>query len=371
MVRRMTARMPMLSVVSRECARVTGKSPADKDDPLRGIGWMLLTMASIAAQDAVGKYLSQFYPVPYVVWARFLGHFLVVAILLAPRFATLFRTVHPGLQALRSVLLYSLSLTYILGMTFMTLAESTAIMFLSPMMVTLLSVPLMSEKVGMRRIGAIVAGFIGAMIIIRPGFGAIQWAGLLPLTAALCLALYQIANRVVSRDDAALTSLFLSSIGGVIVFEPFGAGLLAHSGDRTCTAVVSDRRCRRGDAFCNVARLCAGAGFGGRAVHLYAADLGDHSRLSDLRRICRIGGPFSARRSSLSAAPTSLSVTVRQKTHRRSIEPAVYDKSKLLLERLVVVLETIGRERLFGVLHLCIRQDDWVAEQCGVIILPG
>ena len=99
---------------------------------------------------------------------------------------------------------------------FLSLADCVAIAFVSPLLVTALSVPLLGEKVGAHRWGAVITGFIGMLIIIRPGLGIAHWAVTLPLTAALLWANFQITTRILSRVDSALTTLFYTAAGGLL-----------------------------------------------------------------------------------------------------------------------------------------------------------
>lgn len=106
------------------------------------------------------------------------------------------------------------------ALIFLSLADCVAIVFISPLLVTALSVPLLGEKVGVHRWGAVIMGFIGVMIIIRPGIGIVHWAVILPLITALFWANYQITTRILSRTDSALTTLFYAAAGG-LVFTTF------------------------------------------------------------------------------------------------------------------------------------------------------
>ena len=187
------------------------------DNHARGIYWMLLTMVLIGSQDTLAKYLSQFYPVPVVVWVRYLVHFIILSAILAPRLKQLAPTTRPGLQAVRSILLYLITIFFIVGLTYMPIAEATAVMFVSPLLVTAFSVPLLGENVGIRRWVGVAVGLVGALVIIRPGTEMMQWAALLPLAAAVTFALFQISNRIINRTDHVLTSLFYSSVGGTVI----------------------------------------------------------------------------------------------------------------------------------------------------------
>ena len=106
---------------------------------------------------------------------------------------------------------------FVAGVSMMPLVETHSILLLSPLLATALSVPLLGERVGLRRWSCIAAGFMGALIIIRPGLGVMQMAALFPLGAACSYALYQIATRQLSHSDPPLTTLFYTVAVGVPV----------------------------------------------------------------------------------------------------------------------------------------------------------
>ena len=106
----------------------------------------------------------------------------------------------------------------------MPLAEVSAILFLAPLFVTLLSAPLLGERVGAHRWGSVVVGFTGALLIIRPGIEVVQLAVLVPLAGAAMMALYQIATRIMGRTDAALTSVVYTPLVGTLVFRHRSSG---------------------------------------------------------------------------------------------------------------------------------------------------
>ena len=100
-----------------------------------------------------------------------------------------------------------------------TAITAVAINFAAPLLVTALSIPFLGEKVGPRRWVAIFIGFLGVLIIIRPGLGIMHWAALLPLATAVFYALYQILTRVAGRTEDTKTSLFWTSTVGVITMS--------------------------------------------------------------------------------------------------------------------------------------------------------
>jgi drug/metabolite transporter (DMT)-like permease len=197
---------------------------ADVNDSRRGIAWMLLTMFLFVSMDAIVKQLVQTYPLTQVAWARFFFHAILLAAVLGRRLPTTFATRRRGLQILRSGLLLVTTLQFFGGLYFMPLADTTAIMQSAPLIVTALSLPLLGERVGVRRWTGVAVGFTGALVIIRPGTEAMQPAALLPLGAATTFALYQITTRILSRTDATLNTLMYTPLLGAAamsVVAPF------------------------------------------------------------------------------------------------------------------------------------------------------
>ena len=185
--------------------------------PGRGILWMLATAFCFVSMDALAKYLSQSYPVLQVVWARYVFHLLILALVLGPRLPRVARTGRLGLQFLRSLFLLGATGLFFAALSFIPLADATAIMFVAPILVTAMSVPLLGEYVGPQRWASVVVGFLGALVIIRPGSDAMEPAALLALGAASCYGFYQIATRRLSATDAPLTTLMYSAAVGVLV----------------------------------------------------------------------------------------------------------------------------------------------------------
>jgi len=197
--------------------RVTAPQPFS--DTGRGIAWMLITTVLFVSMDTVAKHLTSLYPVPQVVWARFVFHTLLIGLWLAPRMRLTMVTQRPGLQLLRSILLLMTTILFFSGLQFLPMAESAAMLQSGPLIITVLSVPLLGEQVGIRRWMGVIAGFAGALLIIRPGADAMQIAILLPLAAAVSNALYQIITRILSRSESTMTILFYTPLTGALLMS--------------------------------------------------------------------------------------------------------------------------------------------------------
>lgn len=183
-------------------------------NPTLGILWMLLTMLGFVSMDAMAKHLSRDYSVVQIVWARFTFHAVFLAAWLGARFWHQIQTQRMGLQLGRSLVLMTTTGSYFGALAFIPLADASAIMMLSPIIVTALSVPLLGEQVGPRRWAGVAVGFVGALLIVRPGMGAMHWAALLALTGALSNALYNIMTKVLTRTEPLMTTLVYSATVG-------------------------------------------------------------------------------------------------------------------------------------------------------------
>ncbi|MBT4888783.1 MAG: DMT family transporter [Rhodospirillales bacterium] len=183
----------------------------------RGLLWIILATIIFTGTNTIAKKLGQDYDVIQIVWARYTFHLLFLLIMLRHHIVGVLKTNHLKLQLGRSTLLLVSSGFYFTGFTLLPLAESAAIINATPILVTILSVPLLGERVGKQRWIGVAAGFCGALIIIRPGMDSFSPAMLLPLCAALTYSLYQIATRNVSHADAPITSITYTAIVGLII----------------------------------------------------------------------------------------------------------------------------------------------------------
>ena len=195
---------------------MTVQTPTIKgaDQPLRGIALICLAVLLFASHDALSKYLSGFYAIVMVVWARYVVHTLLMLVVFVPRtgLSAVVRTRRPLLQLARALCLIGTSLLFTTGLRYIPLAEATAVNFLAPLMVTALSVPLLGERVTRGQWIAVSAGFIGVLIVIRPGGALFTPAILLPLGSAFCFGCYQLLTRKLSATDSPTTSNFLTGI---------------------------------------------------------------------------------------------------------------------------------------------------------------
>ncbi|HKO89428.1 MAG TPA: DMT family transporter [Burkholderiales bacterium] len=187
---------------------------------------MLLTAtATFACLDTLGKWLMETYPVAMVVWVRYLMHTLVMIALLGPRLGFgLVRTNALGMQVVRAIVLIASSLMFFWGLSKMPIAECSAISFMSPLLLTILSIWFLKERVPPSAWIAVISGFIGVLLIIRPGGELFTPVVVLPLITAWLFAVYQLLTRKMAGVDPTLTTLFYGALVGTVLmsfFVPF------------------------------------------------------------------------------------------------------------------------------------------------------
>jgi drug/metabolite transporter (DMT)-like permease len=189
------------------------------DNPLKGIALFCTAALMFTAMDTTAKYLAQTYPVWQVVWARYAFNLLFALVLIAPTGlpSGWLCTRRPVLQILRGLLLIASTAIFFNAIHRLPLAEAASIGFTSPLIVTALSVPLLGEKVGIRRWSAVLVGFLGVLVIVRPGVAELRWELFLPLGSAFVFALYAIITRVLTRTDSAQSTLLWSAIVGTAI----------------------------------------------------------------------------------------------------------------------------------------------------------
>lgn len=175
---------------------------------------MLAAMSLVPLMDGIAKLLSAEHAVLQVVWARYTFHFLLLLPLVLWRHGPVgLHSQRPGLQWLRGLCLLGSTVFFFGAISLMPIADALSLVFLSPLVVTAASPWVLGEKVGPRRWAAVIVGFIGALIIIRPGFGNIHLGTIMALAAGLIYAAYVLVTRRLSGSDAPLTTLLYT--GGV------------------------------------------------------------------------------------------------------------------------------------------------------------
>lgn len=179
----------------------------------------LLATLAFALVDAVSKLLARDYPVAMIVWARYSVPLLLLLAVFVPRRGLgLFQTRHFALQLGRGLLLTAGTVFIVMAVRVMPLAEAQAISFIHPMLLTLMAVVFLGERVHRTGWIAILLGFAGVLIIVRPGGGLFTWAALLPLGLALCYSSYQLLTRRIAAVENPISSLvYALTVGAVLM----------------------------------------------------------------------------------------------------------------------------------------------------------
>lgn len=189
-----------------------------------------ISVIFFSINDVAIKFLSGGYALHQVVLIRSLIGLLIILLLIAPLTTgwAIARTKKLKMHMLRGLCVVFANMTFFLGLAAMPLADAVAIFFISPLVITLFSVLFLGEVVGPRRWAAIAVGFIGVLIMMRPGTDAFQLASLLPLFAAFCYAGIHIITRRIGGTESAATMAFYIQIMFIVVC--LGMGLAVGDG---------------------------------------------------------------------------------------------------------------------------------------------
>jgi drug/metabolite transporter (DMT)-like permease len=183
-----------------------------------GIGFMLLAASLLPVMNGLVQYLTPSYPTWQIVWARIAGQFAIMLAIMLPGAGLLvFRTRQPLAQAGRSLCQLSSTSCYFAALGSISLAKAASIGFLAPFLVALLAWPLLGERPKARRLVAVAIGFLGVLVVIRPGLAGFEPAALLILASAGFFACYQVLTRHVAAHDPPATSTLWSALLGAVV----------------------------------------------------------------------------------------------------------------------------------------------------------
>ena len=188
-------------------------SPTTKTDNSRlGIAYMAAGMFLFAATDMQAKLLTETIHPIQIVWTRQLGMALGVVILILVRGLSVLHSTQPKLQIGRGVLAVCSATLFVTGVAYVPLADAVALTFVAPFIVTIVGAIFLREPVGVRRWAAVIIGFIGTLIVIRPGLGVFHPAAFLIILAATAFALRQILSRVLAGGDKTQTTVAYTAL---------------------------------------------------------------------------------------------------------------------------------------------------------------
>lgn len=186
----------------------------------RGIVMALLATVAYAVVDTLSKYQAREYPVGMIVWARYaVPLILLLAVFLPRRGARMLRTAFPWTQLARGMLLTGGTVFIVLAYRVMPIAEAQAISFIHPVLLTVLAVVFLGERVTALGWAAVLLGFSGVLIIVRPGGGLFTPAAFLPLGLAACFSSYQLFTRLIAGKESWLNSLFCVLLVGTVAMS--------------------------------------------------------------------------------------------------------------------------------------------------------
>jgi drug/metabolite transporter (DMT)-like permease len=219
--------------------------------PLLGVALVVAAATCFAAMDTAVRYVGAFFSVALVLWMRYALHAVAMTVWIALSKDKGFRTANPLFQIARGALLAFSSSMAFAALRRMPVAEFTAIVMLTPLAATLLARIWLKERVSPLRWTLVAGGFIGALIVVRPGSGAIGWAALLPLAAAVSNASFQILTSRYAPNEDPFTTNFYTGATGMAIATPI---LLASVADPIDTLIAAPT--------IQVAALCAVAALG-------------------------------------------------------------------------------------------------------------
>ena len=187
---------------------------------MKAIAFNLLAWVMLPIMDGFAKYLSTDMPVLQITWARY---FFTVAFTLPVMFfffkKYLVWTDKPKLQILRGLILLCANICFFYAISVISLAKALTLAFVAPLIVTAFSPVFLDEKVGFKRWSAVILGFIGSLVVIRPGFVEINLASIAALGTGVMYGFYLIITRKLSTSDNPLLTLLLTGVVGAILIS--------------------------------------------------------------------------------------------------------------------------------------------------------
>lgn len=186
---------------------------------LAGIGFVVLATACFAGLDTTTKHVTGTgFPVLVALWFRYAIQALITTVMVWPRQgAGVLRTARPGLQALRGGLLFTSSVLAFYSLKYLPVGEFTAIMLLTPLLITLLAAWMLRERVRALRWWLVLGGFAGTLVIIRPGGASFGWSMLLPLALVGVSAAFQLLTSRMTRTESLTTTHFYTGWVGTLL----------------------------------------------------------------------------------------------------------------------------------------------------------
>ena len=179
---------------------------------LWGIGLLLMALACFAVLDTTTKHATLVVPIVMAIWARyFFQALLITAVVLPLKGLAVLQTNHPRQQLTRGMLLAVVTGLAFSSLKFLPVGEFTAINMTSPLLVTLLAARTLGEHVSMQRVWLVCGGFVGTLIIVRPGTDMFGWSLLIPVALVMVNAAFQLLTSKMARTEDAMTTQFYTT----------------------------------------------------------------------------------------------------------------------------------------------------------------
>ncbi|MGI9228524.1 MAG: DMT family transporter [Gammaproteobacteria bacterium] len=193
--------------------------PTPTTSVLSGIILIIVSGFMLSGMDSIAKYLMlQQVTITQVVWARYFISTIIISLFYTAIKQPIFIIPEmPGLQLVRGLCLLGVTGSMYYAIRTVSLADTTAIMFFAPVLVTLLAGIVLDEQVTIQHISAVILGFIGVLFIVRPGFEGFEPILLLVFVTAFCLAFYLLLTRYVRRGDGEPVTMFHSVFAGAVI----------------------------------------------------------------------------------------------------------------------------------------------------------
>lgn len=228
----------MIVPMSSDSNQAAASLPSPVSAQLKGMACLIVGIAIFSVQDLVIKLLSGDYPVHQAMTIRSLTAtpLLLLVVLYEGGWNSILAK-RPGALVLRGIVMFCAYTAYYLGLAAMPIATCIALFFTAPLFITILSIPMLGERVGLRRWTAVVFGFTGMLVMLRPSSDVFDWVSLLPVAAAFCYGLSQIMARRLGTFDRAGVMAFYGNgvflLGGLFLSGVLGSGAFADEENRS------------------------------------------------------------------------------------------------------------------------------------------
>ncbi|MBB3021490.1 drug/metabolite transporter (DMT)-like permease [Microvirga lupini] len=197
------------------------KPVLQRQNRMIGIALMCTALFCFSCLDATAKWVNQSVDPMVTVWARYMSAAVLTFMVINPRTQPgALRTRRLPLQLLRSFLLLASTFCNFLALKYLQLVETQSIIFATPLLVALLAAPMLGERIGWQRLTAIAVGFVGILVITRPGLGTMHPAALLSLAGSVAYAFYNIVTKMLASSDSVATTTLYSSVAGIVFLTP-------------------------------------------------------------------------------------------------------------------------------------------------------